>query len=631
MVEATRRNFITGSGILTAGIVCGASFANERGRAAYAEEGAEDTGVALGNGRPAEIHVTDVLIIGGGHAGTTAARRAMDLGQHVTVIDRGKWGHTATSGMNWGQTIVTPELAKDGGAGGLAGFMLDYNGVLDQTWAKSVMQGMIDGMPATAAEEMGMVLQRNADGTVYGLENEDAVLHLVNENRVRYACQSVSREGAEIWQWMLLLDILHAEDGSVAGVVAIDVRNGNAHVFRAKTVIMATGSYAYAMGNSISGPETTGIGHRILMDHGIEMTNMEMLVIDLESWQPYGCKHEDGTVEATINAGIMNGENWYCFYNANGEQFTAGFFDSPEYEADAGSIFTYCINKAYTELIAGRGTDNGGLYVLMDPSIANSKDLGYSQFVNIAKSRGHKKLGFEMPDYQEAVVEVYQTSGMPAYHSETLETQIPGLFCALQGASTYGSTCSLGAGYVTGDSAAKKAAAMDKLPNVSWDDVQAILDDAYGKLEAEPEDGIRSVTIYNNIRSANRKGMIYPINAEGIQGTIDELKRIQAEELPRMYCASKSRVFNRDWINALEVEAMLRCCIPTAEAALMREESRPYFVRSDFPAMDNENWLKNIIVKYENGEFTYEVRDINEVVFTKEQLAQMMPPVNLAE
>jgi len=211
-----------------------------------------------------------------------------------------------------------------------------------------------------------------------------------------------------------------------------------------------------------------------------------------------------------------------------------------------------------------------------------------------------------------------------------METKIPGLYSALQGASTYGSIMSHGQGWITGGAAAEQSKSLDVLPAISWDDVQSILGHAFDLLEAEPNDSMRAIDIYDNIRATANAGLIYPTDATKLQACLDELRRIEKEDLPKMYCASKSRVFNRDWMNALDIESMLRCLIPTTEASLMRTESRPYFVRSDYPVMDNENWLKNIIVTYENGAFNYEVRDIVDTYYSADQLRKMIPPLDLS-
>ena len=60
-----------------------------------------------------------------------------------------------------------------------------------------------------------------------------------------------------------------------------------------------------------------------------------------------------------------------------------------------------------------------------------------------------------------------------------------------------------------------------------------------------------------------------------------------------------------------EAEAMVFSCEMHVRASLMRKESRGWFFREDYPQMDNENWLKWIIVKKgEDGEMNFSTEDV---------------------
>jgi succinate dehydrogenase/fumarate reductase flavoprotein subunit len=80
---------------------------------------------------------------------------------------------------------------------------------------------------------------------------------------------------------------------------------------------------------------------------------------------------------------------------------------------------------------------------------------------------------------------------------------------------------------------------------------------------------------------------------------------------------AKGKVYNREWIAALENEAMLLVMEIIARTSLMRKESRGALYRQDYPDTDNKNWLKNIIVKNKNNQIGLEAR---QVMATKMQL-----------
>jgi len=58
-------------------------------------------------------HECDVLVVGGGIAGMEAALRVVSLGQTAIILDKGIFGHSGTSGMNWGHTYQSMEYSAD--------------------------------------------------------------------------------------------------------------------------------------------------------------------------------------------------------------------------------------------------------------------------------------------------------------------------------------------------------------------------------------------------------------------------------------------------------------------------------------------------------------------------------------
>lgn len=46
------------------------------------------------------------------------------------------------------------------------------------------------------------------------------------------------------------------------------------------------------------------------------------------------------------------------------------------------------------------------------------------------------------------------------------------------------------------------------------------------------------------------------------------------------------------------------------KGASMRKESRGWFLREDYPQMDNENWLKWIVCENKDGEMEFSTEDV---------------------
>jgi len=82
--------------------------------------------------------------------------------------------------------------------------------------------------------------------------------------------------------------------------------------------------------------------------------------------------------------------------------------------------------------------------------------------------------------------------------------------------------------------------------------------------------------------------------------------RLREETLPSMGLANATPRLNYAWLDAIDVANMLEVAALTIRGALHRTESRGPFYRTDFPDMDNENWLvKNILTPTPNGDVDF--------------------------
>jgi len=64
-----------------------------------------------------------------------------------------------------------------------------------------------------------------------------------------------------------------------------------------------------------------------------------------------------------------------------------------------------------------------------------------------------------------------------------------------------------------------------------------------------------------------------------------------------MYLQEKSLNYNLEFIESLEVRNLLDSLELIATGALTREESRGVHYRSDYPQMNCDLWMKNIVLK----------------------------------
>ena len=77
-------------------------------------------------------------------------------------------------------------------------------------------------------------------------------------------------------------------------------------------------------------------------------------------------------------------------------------------------------------------------------------------------------------------------------------------------------------------------------------------------------------------------------------------KTIQ-DDLPHLATGSKSRAYNKEWVDAIELKNILHLLKCATISALHRTESRGVHFREDFPHTDNDNWLKENILRFDKG------------------------------
>jgi succinate dehydrogenase/fumarate reductase flavoprotein subunit len=104
---------------------------------------------------------------------------------------------------------------------------------------------------------------------------------------------------------------------------------------------------------------------------------------------------------------------------------------------------------------------------------------------------------------------------------------------------------------------------------------------------ADAVQGIQEIIVsikYNLRRSKDR-----------MEEALSKLEALK-QKLPTLFAKDGHNLFQ-----CHEARAMALCAEMTYRSALMREESRGWHYREDYPGRDDKNWLKWIIVKQEGG------------------------------
>ncbi len=626
MGNISRRDFLRGAaGITLGGILAGMPVT------AFAEsdngKSEETTGSKKRN---IQYHESDVLVIGGGIAGMEAALTVCKQGKSAIIVDKGVFGHSGTSGINWGHTYQSMEFSEESDeviANTLMIMDMVCEGLLNQTYFYSLLKAQYQEKPIANGLKYGSIPLYNEDGTVLS-HNEPMESFPVTHDQgfwPRMMAQWCQRNSnvTEICDQMYVVDILTAEDGSAAGAVAVDLVSGTPHVFRAKSTIMATGGYCWITGwngvgaESMAGKEETGDGTAMLLRHQVPMADMEQFCGDASQWTPAGIRQ---------NMGNLNYDAAQCPYDM---VFDGNMVPLTEYVSKLEGVMSINMGNTmkimYGLRLHGKATENGGLY--MDKNCAPQMP----RYFRRSEEREKALLGYDMPQYIEVVPETWGSAGCPRNLSMSSETDIPRLFFAGPGPGGVGGMTQIAAqagGYLAANGAVAIADQIE-LPAPAEGQIDAILEKAYAIYDRETDDPIRPCEVVRKIQTTYWDRTNGPLKDEAkIEEIITELTRIQQEDLPRMAMRDKSFRMNREWQEAMEAENMLYCALAASYAGLERKETRGFNLRTDYPSTNNSYGLANTVVTLkENGEWSAELAEKIDTIIGKDIVAYLVPEV----
>ena len=207
---------------------------------------------------------TDVLVLGGGPAGTWAALTAASGGARVVLADKGFCGSSgATAAAGTGVWYVPPDPIKRQAAmdsrDTLGGHLADPHWmarVLDRTW---------HGINELA--EWGYPFPLDQDGAPRRNSLQGPEYMRLMRRRVKAA-------GVHILDQAPALELLVDEHGAVAGAAGVYRQKDATWTGRAKAVVIATGGCAF-LSNGLGCNVLTGDGYLMAAEAGAEFSGME--------------------------------------------------------------------------------------------------------------------------------------------------------------------------------------------------------------------------------------------------------------------------------------------------------------------------------------------------------------------
>jgi succinate dehydrogenase/fumarate reductase flavoprotein subunit len=208
---------------------------------------------------------TDVLVIGGGPAGTWAAIKAAQAGSRVVLADKGHTGSSgATASVGTGIWYVEDEprireaaMATRDHLGGRLAERAWMTRVLDETHARMDELATVQRYPFPV-DAHGRSIRDGLQGPEY-----------MRRQRTR-----VQRLGVRILDHTPVLELLVDDEGVVSGAVALDRKSGRTVRIEAAAVVLAAGGCAFHS-KSLGCDVDTGDGALLAVEAGAVLSGME--------------------------------------------------------------------------------------------------------------------------------------------------------------------------------------------------------------------------------------------------------------------------------------------------------------------------------------------------------------------
>ena len=563
-------------------------------------------------------HEHDVVVIGAGGAGLRAAIEASTAGISVAMICKSMLGKAHTV------------MAEGGAAAALANkdprdsWQTHFRDTMKGgkylgDWRMAQIHAQQSPDRIRELEQWGAVFDRTPEGMTsqrnFGGHTYPRLAHIGDATGlelIRTLQQKGIHMGMDVFMEFTVRRLFKTS-GRVSGCFAYDRNDGSLHVFKATTIVLATGGVTRCWEVCSGSWEYTGEGHALAYWAGAEMGDMEFV-----QFHPTGMIWPPSVKGILVTEGVRgeggvlsNAEGKRFMFDYVPEMYADEFADTEEEalawvdEVVSGKLATKrrppelltrdVVAKAInSERAAGRASEHGGAY--LDISWRNPEEVKkklpgmYHQFKELAAVDITK-------DPMEVGPTAHYVMGGVKVNPYTQETSVPGLYAAgevatgLHGANRLGGNSLsdlIVFGKIAGSRAAEAAKEAGNFSTIAQSEIDEVVTETLAPLMREG--GENPAKVVNDLREMmqNKAGIIRTgdLLLEAIDN-LDELGRRAATTSP-----GGGRTYNPGWHQALELSAMIDVSRMCALAAHRREESRGAHTRDDFPETDHSHWGK---------------------------------------
>jgi succinate dehydrogenase / fumarate reductase, flavoprotein subunit len=563
-------------------------------------------------------HTYDALVVGGGGAGMRAAIELSDK-VRTAVISKLYPTRSHTGAAQGGVCAALGNTEEDSPEWHAFDTVKGGDYLTDQPAAQLMAEEAVDAI--YQLERWGLPFNRTPDGRI---DQRRFGGHTANhgERPVRRACYAADRTGHMILQTLYqqcvkrdvrffnefyVLDLLRTDDGRTAGVVAYELATGELHVFRAKSVVFATGGYGRMFRVTSNAHALTGDGPAVVWRRGIPLEDMEMF-----QFHPTGLARL-----GVLLSEAARGEGGIVL-NKDGERFMERYAPTIKDLAPRDMVS----RAIYQEIKEGRGAGPNADWAYLDishldPKLIEEKLPDITEFARIyLKVEPTKEPVPIQPTAHYAMGGIpTDVDGRVVLGAE--EIPVPGLYAAgecacvsVHGANRLGTNSLLDLvvfGRRAGVSAAADAKDAD-LPDVPSEPVGRTIELLDRVLTRETGDN--AADIRKELQD-NMFDLAFVVRGETGLTKMQEILAGLRERYDRVAIGDKGSVYNTDLMETVEVGFLLDCADTLVASALARTESRGAHFREDHPLRDDANWLKHTLAtRNDDGSITLDYKPV---------------------
>ena len=562
-------------------------------------------------------HTYDAVIVGAGGAGLRAAIEASDR-VHTAVISKLYPTRSHTGTAQGGVCAALGNVEEDYPEWHAFDTVKGGDYLVDQPAALLMCEEAVDAI--YQLEHWGLPFNRTTDGRI---DQRRFGGHTRNhgEAPVKRACYAADRTGHMILQTLYqqcvkrnvrffnefyVLDLL-MDDGRVGGVVAYELASGELHVFRAPSVLFATGGFGRMFRVSSNAHTLTGDGPAVAWRRGIPLEDMEFFQF-----------HPTGVYKMGILLSeAVRGEGGILL-NAENERFMERYAPTVKDLAPRDLVS----RAIYQEIKEGRGAGPHKDAVWLDVrhlprEVIEEKLPDVTEFARVYLSVEPTK---ELVPIQPTAH--YAMGGIPTDLEGQVvtgpdETPVPGLYAAgecacvsVHGANRLGTNSLLDIvvfGRRGGKHLAEFAEGSDapQLPERPEGFARDMLDGLMNRREGANAADIRSEL------QESMFDLAFVVRSETGLKKMQQILGGLRERYERVFVQDTGRTYNTELMEAVELGFLLDCAEATVAAALARDETRGAHYREDHPLRDDEHWLKHSLAyRGPDGSVRLEFKDV---------------------